>query len=160
MTANPSVSAALVVQAATRADIPALVALENRCFNYDQIGLRSFRYFISQSQAIVLCARLPQAPELAGYLIALQRKNSAIWRIYSIASAPEARGKGVAKALLAQLLVLAEASPSITTLRLEVKCDNAPAIALYRQLGFEVIDVLPGYYSDGTDGYRLQLTFR
>lgn len=160
MTANLSAPAALVVHAATHADIPALVALENRCFNYDQIGLRSFRYFVTRSRAIVLCARLSQAPQLAGYVIALQRKNSAIWRIYSIASAPEARGKGVAKALIAHLLALAAATANITTLRLEVKCDNAPAIALYRQLGFEVIDVLPGYYSDGSDGYRLQFTFR
>ena len=36
---------------ATLDDLPALVALEMACFDYDQLTKRSFRYFITKAQA-------------------------------------------------------------------------------------------------------------
>ena len=136
-------------------DLSALVALENASFNYDQIGLRSFTHLLKQKSSLLWCAEING--EIIGYAIILTRKNSRKWRIYSIAIAPHARGKGIGKALMLAIMENAK-SATVSALSLEVKCDNKGAIELYRQLGFEVIDVLPAYYSDGTDGYRLQIT--
>lgn len=47
-----------------------------------------------------------------------------------------ARGQGVGRALLAALVSLAEASPVLEKLSLAVFADNAPAIGLYRAMGF------------------------
>lgn len=145
----------LRIRRATSSDLNALVALENSTFNYDQIGRRSFSHLLKQRSSLLWCAELDN--KVIGYAIVLTRKNSQKWRIYSIAIAPEARGKGIGKALMAEVFKSAKAA-AVTAFSLEVKCDNKGAIELYRQLGFEVIDVLPEYYSDGTDGYRLQLT--
>ena len=92
-----------------------------------------------------------------GYCIVLTRKNSAIWRVYSLATAPEGRGQGVAYALM-DAVTAAALNAHASKIRLEVKVDNLAAIGLYRKLAFEVIDLLPSYYDDGTDGYRLQRT--
>lgn len=171
------------IRQALVSDLDKLVALENCSFSYDQIGRRSFRYLLHSLSARIWCAELatgtaqptkqianshlqanPQQTDecatLAGYTIVLSRKNSRKWRIYSLATAPEARGKGIAKALMQAVLTNAKTNGYIDSISLEVKCDNAAAITLYRHLGFEVIDVLPEYYSDGSDGYRLQFSWQ
>ena len=43
-----------------------------------------------------------------------------------------------------------------TVARLEVSTQNAPAIALYRELGYRTEGLLPGYYSWGEDAYSMR----
>ncbi|MCH8493371.1 MAG: GNAT family N-acetyltransferase [Idiomarina sp.] len=166
-TSAPETAHSITVRKAQLSDLDKLVALENRVFTYDQIGRRSFRYLLQRPSVQVWVAELthnsvPGAEDsatiFAGYTIILTRKNSRKWRVYSLATAPEARGKGAAKALMNVVQETAENNPNVSTVSLEVKCDNAGAIALYRNLGFEVVDVMPNYYSDGSDGYRLQIS--
>ncbi|MCH8501943.1 MAG: GNAT family N-acetyltransferase [Aliidiomarina sp.] len=143
------------VERAQLSDLQAIFELEQRCFSYDQIGRRSFAHLLKQRSSLFWRAELDG--HLVGYAIVLTRKNSRKWRLYSLATAPEARGKGVARALVAAWLEEAQRQ-AIQILSLEVKCDNAAAIQLYRNVGFEVVDLLASYYSDGSDGYRMQLT--
>jgi len=43
---------------------------------------------------------------------------------------------------------------------LEVRVSNEVALRLYKAAGFEVVETLKNYYSDGEDGYRLSLRDR
>lgn len=141
---------------ATLQDVDNLVALEQRCFDYSRMGARSFkRLLVAPSAHIYVCE---QNNTLIGYYLLLTRKNSQRWRLYSIATAPEARGTGLGRALLEHAIDVARNNAAIS-LGLEVKTDNATAIRLYEKLDFAVIDLLPGYYDDGTDGYRMRLSF-
>ncbi len=141
---------------ATLQDVDNLVALEQRCFDYSRMGARSFkRLLVAPSAHIYVCE---QNNTLIGYYLLLTRKNSQRWRLYSIATAPEARGTGLGRALLEHAIEVARVNAAIS-LGLEVKTDNKTAIRLYEKLDFAVIDLLPGYYDDGTDGYRMRLSF-
>src|SRR6185437_11365913 len=40
-----------------------------------------------------------------------------------------------------------------TSMRLEVRADNASAIALYERRGYARVVRLPGFYEDGADGW-------
>jgi ribosomal-protein-alanine N-acetyltransferase len=72
--------------------------------------------------------------------------------ILSIAMAPEARGRGHSGALLAHHLdELVRAGAR--SLHLEVEDGNAPALALYRRLGFQEVGRRAGYYAKA-DGSR------
>jgi [ribosomal protein S18]-alanine N-acetyltransferase len=67
--------------------------------------------------------------------------------------APKYRGRGVG----AGLLVAAEAAArqrGCRELRLEVRQDNAAAMALYESAGYRRIAKLPDYYEDGAAGWR------
>lgn len=65
--------------------------------------------------------------------------------LLTIVVAETARGRGIARGLLAALCGRLRAA-GITTLHLEVARDNAPARALYAATGFSETGRRPGYY--------------
>ena len=68
--------------------------------------------------------------------------------IQTIAVAPSAQGRGVGTQLLRALTERAGRSGA-RSLLLEVRADNAPAVALYEREGFERISVRRRYYQPG-----------
>ena len=68
--------------------------------------------------------------------------------VQTLAVAPAARGRGVGTRLLRALTAHAARSGA-TSLLLEVRADNAAAIALYTKEGFERISVRRRYYQPG-----------
>ncbi len=66
--------------------------------------------------------------------------------VQTLAVAPAAQGRGLGRALLAELLAEA-ARRRCREVFLEVRADNAAALALYRGAGFDRVDVRRGYYS-------------
>nr|WP_281369189.1 GNAT family N-acetyltransferase [Microvirga mediterraneensis] len=78
--------------------------------------------------------------------------------IITVAVAPEARGKGHARPLLAHHLD-ALARRGVARVHLEVEEGNAPAIALYRRAGFQDVGRREGYYrkADGTKAAALTM---
>lgn len=63
------------------------------------------------------------------------RHRGGIWGVYV---SEECRGKGVGRALLAELIGLVQLLPGIEQVALAVSSQNAPAKSLYESLGFEV----------------------
>ena len=78
--------------------------------------------------------------------------------LLDMATLPEERRRGHGRALLAALLALARAEHK-RLLLLEVRCSNAPAIALYEASGFSKTGVRRGYYSEPTeDALEMRIT--
>lgn len=72
--------------------------------------------------------------------------------VQTIGVAPQAQGRGVGRALLHDLLNAAGPLPVL----LEVRCDNAPAIALYESEGFTRVGIRRRYYQpSGADAYTM-----
>jgi len=141
---------------ATAADISALVALENTAFQTDRISRRQFHYLIKKGRAAVVKALDGQA--LAGAMVLFFRRDSDRARVYSLAVAPWARRRGIARRLLAY----AEAESRRRGMKgivLEVREDNQEALALYRTAGFQMIGRRPNYYEDGAAAARLGKVF-
>jgi len=68
-----------------------------------------------------------------------------------VAVAPEARRRGVARALLSEA-ELRGRSEGARVAKLEVRRSNHPAIELYRCLGYREVGMRPRYYAeDGED---------
>jgi ribosomal protein S18 acetylase RimI-like enzyme len=57
--------------------------------------------------------------------------------IFTVYVAPEVRGRGVARALLSDLIARARAAAGLEQLHLAVTTHNTPARSLYASLGFE-----------------------
>ena len=140
------------IRRAGLADLAALIALE-RCFPGDRLSARSFRHLLTHARADVWVAA--DASELLGNAVVLYRRHSTRGRLYSLVVAPSARGRGIARALV-EAAETAAAAAGARHLYLEVRCDNAAAIGLYRKLGYHPVARLPRYYEDGQDAIRLE----
>lgn len=91
---------------------------------------------------------------VVGYMVA--RLFVDVWHILDIAVTPEWRRRGVARLLMSDFL--ASAHPRGIEFTLEVRTGNVAAIALYADLGFEVVGSRRGYYADtGEDALLMTL---
>lgn len=147
----------LAIRAAQRSDLNALDALEQRCFRGDRISRRRFAFWLSAPHGLLQIAS--QGEQLLGYALVLLHKGTRLARLYSIAVAPEARGQGVAQALLAALEQQADERGRLF-MRLEVAKSNHSAIALYQHLGYKVFGEYHDYYEDHDDALRMQKRIR
>lgn len=134
-------------------DLAAVLELERRLFPADAWSAGTFWSELAGVPATrhYLCAEdRADGPGggpgggLVGY--AGLRAVDRVGDVQTLAVAPTAQGRGLGRALLAELL--AEAGRRrCREVFLEVRADNAAALALYRGAGFDRVDVRRGYYS-------------
>ncbi len=144
---------------AGRRDVAALAELEQRCFSQDRLNARSFQRFIRSDSAYLVLAESAgtagSPATLLGYSLLLFHRGTSLARLYSIAVAPEARGRQLAEQLLAHC-EQAAAELGKVFMRLEVHPQNHTAIRLYERLGYRRFGVYRDYYEDHSDALRLQ----
>jgi ribosomal-protein-alanine acetyltransferase len=145
----------LRIRTATPGDIDALDRIESRSFTRDRFPRRNLRRVLKSPATLILIAELAGAP--AGYAMALFRKGASVARLYSIAVDPDFRGRGLAEKLLAEAARQA-AKRGARRLRLEFRPSNSAAQRLYERAGFMLFERKPGYYDDGEDAIRMELT--
>jgi ribosomal-protein-alanine N-acetyltransferase len=72
--------------------------------------------------------------------------------VVSIAVVPGHRRKGIGRALMIEAMN-ALRDYGVNEIYLEVRVTNDPAISLYKELRFEIVNRIRHYYSDGEDAY-------
>lgn len=142
-----------MLRPAVLADITQLVRLENRCFDTDRLTRRNFHHLLSRGHAQCLVAE--QDGQILGYALVLLRRGTSLARLYSIAVAPEARGRKLAETLLAGAAKAAIDGGALL-MRLEVRPDNAAAIRLYRGAGYREFGRYLDYYEDHAAALRFE----
>lgn len=136
------------IRPAEPGDLDALVAIETEAFNHNLLSRRSLRRFLAAKSAAVIVAE--QAGRPAGYALVLFRSRGSAARLYSIAVSAAHRGRGIGQALIAAAEQAAIARDCLW-MRLEVRVDNAPAIARYDKAGYRRYGRRAAYYDDGCD---------
>ena len=147
------------IRKAVLADLDRLEALETESFAADRISRRSFRALLASPSALILVAEgeMDGEPPLLAYATLLFRAGTALARLYSIAVSRESSGRGLGKTLLAHVEREAYGRDRIAV-RLEVREDNAAAIALYKRTGYRFIGTYEDYYADGMPASRFEKT--
>ena len=151
MTADPEPPGRVHVRRADAVDLDALLRLETRVFRSDLISRAQYRRHIDSDTALVLVAT--DNGNLLGAAVLFFRRGSASARLYSLASAPEARGRGVGAALL-RAAEAAARRRRCRRMRLEVRVGNRAAQRLYETRGYRRHGLHAGYYEDGGDALR------
>jgi [ribosomal protein S18]-alanine N-acetyltransferase len=93
--------------------------------------------------------------KLVGYagIARLGRTRPYEYEIHTIGVDPAYQGQGIGRRMVSQLLELAADS----VIFLEVRTDNAPAIALYESFGFVNVGLRRRYYrASGADAYTMK----
>ena len=138
---------------ATLSDLDALTQLELQVFEGDRLSQRRFRHFIKSELSELWC--LEEQGQLLGYALVLFHRGTSLARLYSLAIAPQARGRKLGQFLLEYVEQQAVAR-QVLFMRLEVREDNAAALNLYERTGYRKLRFLAHYYDDGMDGWRLE----
>lgn len=107
--------------------------------------------------ATVLIAKLsegqmPESNAVAGALLMFPTKQGECF-LHKIMVHPEARGQGIGSALMKAGLARATVNTLLT-----VNPKNTAAVRLYRNFGFEIRELVSGYYRPHEDRYVMQFT--
>ena len=146
-------SGGMTVHAASLDDLDTIEALELAAFPGDRLSRRSLRGFIRAAHRPLIVAKF--GDRLAGYALIALRKGGKSARLYSLAVDPAQGRRGVGRALLQACERYARAH-GCDALRLEVRYDNASAIALYEKMGYRQFAQYEGYYDDGAAALRFE----
>ncbi|MCC7447661.1 MAG: ribosomal protein S18-alanine N-acetyltransferase [Anaerolineae bacterium] len=134
------------------ADLPAVLRLEQRCFDDEAWSSDEFAWMYYDGPDLFCVAEINQ--RLIGYICGVVDDGEGY--IGSIGVDPDVRRLGLGKALFDTFRkrAVARGAAAIT---LHVRPDNAPALALYRKLGFTVAAVVPDYYGEAQPGLYMRL---
>jgi [ribosomal protein S18]-alanine N-acetyltransferase len=161
LSSKPAAPSAPRLRRATLRDLPAILDLEHLSFPrpQEQFPRRTIRRLIQNPRAEVYVA--VRRGHLLGWIAGLvvRRGQRLRGRIYAIAVHPHSRGLHLGQKLMARAI------RQLTTrgaelLSLEVRHDNAGALALYHKLGFQINQHLPDYYGPRYHGVRMMRSVR
>jgi len=146
----------IVIRPARRADLDAISALEQGCFNTYNLSRRQLQYLQQRQTTVFLVAE--QGGQVVGEGIALVRhdKSCISGRVYSRAVDPGSRGQGIGEKLMREMIEQLR-QRDVRRVYLEVEASNTGAIHLYERLGFASIGTLPDYYGEGRAGVHMML---
>jgi [ribosomal protein S18]-alanine N-acetyltransferase len=138
----------------TRADAARCAELEAQLFEGDDPWpARAFLAELEAKHIRYVAARADN--KVVGYagISRLGRKRPYEYEIHTIGVDPGYQGRGIGRRLMTDLLEYASGG----TIFLEVRTDNAPAIALYESLGFVNVGMRRRYYrASGADAYTMR----
>lgn len=150
---NPGSAGNLTIRSGGLDDLDDVFRLECAAFATDRLSRRALRHYLKAAHRPVLLAR--QGGGLGGYVVVSMNARSPAARIYSLAVDAVFARRGIGRELLraSERYALAQGR---SAMRLEVRYDNAAALALYRAQGYFDFGRYPGYYADGAEALRLE----
>ena len=142
-----------VIREASPDDVDSLLAIEDAAFPGDRLTRRNFRHAIASPSIVSLVAEVEG--RVTGYVLVETRRNARVARLSSIAVKPGAAGTGTGRRL-AEAAGREARRRGCDRLRLEVRADNARAIALYEAAGYRRIGRERRYYEDGEAALKFE----
>jgi len=145
----------VTIGALTPADADRCAELEAQLFDGDDPWpAAAFNRELASTNNHYVCARSADGV-LVGYagISRLGRRPPFEYEVHTIGVDPAFQGQGIGRRLLNELLEFAGGG----VVYLEVRTDNAAAIALYRSVGFAQIGLRRRYYRvSGADAYTMR----
>ena len=135
-------------------DVPRMHEIDHLCFERDIAYTRSEIFF---------CLRHPKsiskAAERTGEMVAFalgRTERGGFGHVITLDVIAEARRCGIGRALLGQLHDgFRRAGVPFAILEVDVR--NTGARSFYVRMGYELLELLPGYYLGRSDAYRMAL---
>jgi ribosomal-protein-alanine N-acetyltransferase len=121
-------------------DLPQVISIERRAFPTPW-SLAMFVLELSKPSGVCLVATVEE--QVVGYLVCSRYAD--VWHLMNIAVEPSLQRRGVARAMLEEMLDRAGREQPYT---LEVRTSNTAAIALYERFGFRSSGTRRRYYHD------------
>lgn len=138
-----------IIKAGIR-DLPSLQRLERECFILDAWPLIDLAAVLLLPSVVRLKAVING--QMVGFIAADLKKMQNIGWIVTLGVLPAYQRRGIARALLLACVDLM----NVRCVRLSVRKSNQPALRLYAQQGFHLVDTWSNYYTGGEDALVLE----
>ena len=151
-------NASFYIRQAAEADLPDILRIERASFG-SPWSEGMFRSEFGNRWSRILIAEIPGSDgrmAAAGFMVLWLLLDEL--HINNVAVMPDARRRGLGRAMMEAALRLAEAGEAALA-TLEVRRSNAPAIRLYESFGFSMAAVRKAYYEDGEDAFFMTRAF-
>ena len=135
---------------ATLRDLNTLRKLEHICFDRDAWSLFDLVAVLTFPDVVRLKA--VENHKMIGFIAGDPRPSRGFSWIATIAIHPDYQRMGYGR----QLLHACEERLKTPNVRLTVRMSNHAAVSLYRQEGYQTIDIWKRYYDDGEDGIVME----
>jgi ribosomal-protein-alanine N-acetyltransferase len=133
-------------------DIHQILEIENASFNKDDAySLEDFERWYSYNPDFCIVAEIDG--KIVGNMICRIQRYSL--DLASCAIHPDYRRSGIGSLLLNETEIMSRKF-GIRKIYLEVRKSNASAQAFWQKMGFEILDILPGFYADGEEALRMR----
>lgn len=124
-------------------DLEAALEIDREVFGgYDPV---IFTTFYEYHQRSTLVAEV--GGKVAGFLLGFKHMPFE-GRVFWLAVRPGYQGRGIGTGLMLEAMAILKKMGALGAI-LEVRVSNKKAQSLYSRLGFQMIGIQPGYYSDG-----------
>ncbi len=131
-------------------DLPSLRHLEKVCFSQDAWAIIDLIAVLTIPKVIRLKA--VDAGQMIGFIAGDPRPSEGFSWIATVGVLPDYRRQGIGRALLQ----MCEDQLPTARVRLSVRISNENAIQLYRQEGYQTINIWEKYYKDDTDAVVME----
>ena len=135
-------------------DIPAILEIEQECFQEDSFSREQFVYLICRSKGTFYV--VVEQERIIAYVSLLFHAGTRYLRIYSIAVHPDCRGRKLGQLLMERTIETALNCRAVK-ITLEVNVSNPAALRLYQKNKFEPVRTINNYYADGSNAYSMHL---
>lgn len=137
----------------THRHLAEIVRLNLRCFAPgDNYTKHTFNYLLNEPRTLSYRV-VAETGDSVGFAFVMVKENNAA-HLTTIGIAPEHRRRNLAARLLEHLESALRAR-SVGTIMLEVRVSNTVAQALYRRIGYNVVQRVGKYYNNGEDCYLM-----
>jgi ribosomal-protein-alanine N-acetyltransferase len=143
-------STRVLIRPAATEDVETISRLETALYT-NPWRPETFRSLLHRNRARVLVAEYP-TKGVVGYAVFWWVLDQA--ELANLAVAGEFQGRGIGRALLDRVLLIAEGL-AVHQVFLEVRWSNEPALRLYKGRGFSQISVRRGYYQNPSEDARI-----
>ena len=140
----------IIFRKMTPADLATVSELDAKCFDNDawsdgffmaELRSKTSKYIVGELDGKIIAS--------AGVEIFMDEAE-----MTTFAVSPEFQGRGFGKKLLEEIIHVAKKFGA-TSMILEVRCSNIPALHVYQKFGFRKIGRIKNYYGDGEDALTM-----
>ncbi|MBD3253982.1 MAG: GNAT family N-acetyltransferase [Candidatus Lokiarchaeota archaeon] len=139
-----------------RRDISKIIHLERKVFNHDAFSKEIMKKLIKNHLIFLKLEKGRRKKHLVGFVIVIKdRKDRA--NLINFVISPKYQNCGFGTILLRQTIFRVKEFSEISKIVLNVNTKNEPAINLYKQFNFQIIQKIDQYYHSQESAYLMEL---
>jgi ribosomal protein S18 acetylase RimI-like enzyme len=143
----------VIIRPAEEEDVDSLLLIEQTCFSHERFPRHYIEGLMALRAADVLVGTVRELVVSSAMVMHYDARNRS--HLLSLATLPSHQGRGLSRKMLARAEELARRHGS-SSMSLEVRKGNSPAIHLYERQGYSTVGALADFFGPREDAWQME----